>query len=467
MSEMTEKTFENLGNGFQQTLIKSIIEDPKYGEQIIDVLEPKYFENNSFRYIVQNIRELNEVYRRIPNYPTLKQKIMEDTATNPMSGKIHTDTLFGIEELDEKTHGPTYVKDTALNFCRQQNLKKTLKKVHSIMDDGNFQEYDKITDLINEALQVGVGDDDITDITENILESLEKDTRTPIATGIGGLDDLLKGGLGHGELGMVIAPTGTGKTTILTKFANTAVNHGFNVVHIFFEDRESEIRKKHYTIWTGKDSDWQVETQENKLETARVVEERQQRDGFGRLKLIKMNSDTTTVGDIRRKLRKLESTDFKIDVIIIDYIDCVGSDKGVFGEEWKGEGSVIRSVESMCAEMNVAIWTAAQGNRGSISADIVNVDDMGGSIKKAQSAHVIISIAKSLEQKEGKTANVTLVKSRIGRDGVNFLNCKFDNQYLDIDVTEQETLLGHQIRKENDGLQRAQELYKKSKGINN
>lgn len=335
------------------------------------------------------------------------------------------------------------------------------------MDDGNFQEYDKITDLINEALQVGVGDDDITDITENILESLEKDTRTPIATGIGGLDDLLKGGLGHGELGMVIAPTGTGKTTILTKFANTAVNHGFNVVHIFFEDRESEIRKKHYTIWTGKDSDWQVETQENKLETARVVEERQQRDGFGRLKLIKMNSDTTTVGDIRRKLRKLESTDFKIDVIIIDYIDCVGSDKGVFGEEWKGEGSVIRSVESMCAEMNVAIWTAAQGNRGSISADIVNVDDMGGSIKKAQSAHVIISIAKSLEQKEGKTANVTLVKSRIGRDGVNFLNCKFDNQYLDIDVTEQETLLGHQIRKENDGLQRAQELYKKSKGINN
>ena len=79
MNEMTEKTFENLGNGFQQTLIKSIIEDPKYGEQIIDVLDPKYFENNSFRYIIQNIRELNESYRRIPNYETLKQKIMEDT----------------------------------------------------------------------------------------------------------------------------------------------------------------------------------------------------------------------------------------------------------------------------------------------------------------------------------------------------------------------------------------------------
>lgn len=465
MNEMTEKTFENLGNGFQQTLIKSIIEDPKYGEQIIDVLDPKYFENNSFRYIIQNIRELNESYRRIPNYKTLKQKIMEDTASNPMSGKIHTDTLFGIEELDERTHGPTYVKDTALNFCKQQNLKKTLKKVHGIMDGGDFQEYDKITELINAALQVGVTDDDISDITENILESLEKDTRTPISTGISGLDDLLKGGLGHGELGMVIAPTGTGKTTILTKFANTAVTMGFNVVHIFFEDTESQIRKKHYTIWTGNDSDYQSETQENKVETARLVTEVQQREGFGRMKLIKMISDTTTVGDIRRKLRKLESSDFQIDLIVIDYIECVGSDKGVFGEEWKGEGSVIRAVESICSEMNVAVWTATQGNRGSISADVVNVDDMGGSIKKAQSAHVIISIAKSLEQKENKTANVTLVKSRIGRDGVNFLNCKFDNQYLDIDVTEQETLLGHQIRKEESGLKRASELYRKSKNL--
>ena len=106
--------------------------------------------------------------------------------------------------------------------------------------------------------------------------------------------------------------------------------------------------------------------------------------------------------------------------------------------------------------MNVAVWTATQGNRGSISADVVNVDDMGGSIKKAQSAHVIISVNKSLEQKENKTANVTLVKSRIGRDGVNFLNCKFDNQYLDIDVTEQETLLGHQIRKEESGFEKSE-----------
>lgn len=462
---MTEQNFNKLGNQFQQVLIKSIIEDPKYGEQIIEVLESRYFDNNSFKYIVQNIKELTDTYRKIPNYVTVKQKIMEDTASNPIAGRLHTDTLMEIENLEDAIVGPTYVKDTALNFCKQQNLIKTLKKVNDIAHNGEFQNYEKIQDMIVEALQVGTTDDDIKDILEDMASALEKDTRTPIPTGIRGLDDLLKGGLGHGELGMVIAPTGVGKSTILTKFANTAANCGFKVVHIFFEDRQSEIIKKHYTIWSGKPSDWQTESQENKDYVLNKVEEVTSSPNFGSLKLIKMESDRTTVGEIRRKLRKLESQGFQPDMIVIDYIDCVSSDKGVFGEEWKGEGSVIRSVESMCAELNVAIWTAAQGNRNSISADIVNVDDMGGSIKKAQSAHVIISVAKSLEQKENKTANVTLVKSRIGRDGVNFVNCKFDNEYLEIDVTEQETLLGHQKRKEEIGVNRAADIYKKTHGI--
>jgi len=462
---MTENNFNKLGNQFQQSLIKSIIEDPKYGDQIMEVLESKYFDNASFKYIVQIIKEHVDTYRKIPSYITVKQKISEDTSGNPLAGKLHTDTIREIENLDEVVLGDTYIKDTAMNFCKQQNLVKTLKRVDSIVNNGEFQNYEKIQEMIVEAMQVGTNDDDIVDIIDDLESALEKDTRTPIPTGIDGLDGLLRGGLGHGELGMVIAPTGVGKSTILTKFANTAVNLGFKVVQIFFEDRESEIRKKHYTIWSGKPSDWQTESEENKSYVLAKVKEVTTSPNFGQLKLIKMESDRTTVNEIRRKLRKLESQGFSPDLLIIDYIDCVTSDKGVFGEEWKGEGSVIRAVESMCSELNLAVWTASQGNRNSISADVVNIDDMGGSIKKAQSAHIIISIAKSLEQKENKTANVTLVKSRIGRDGVNFANCKFDNEYLEIDVTEQETLLGHQTRRREEGTRRASELYKTSHGI--
>jgi hypothetical protein len=86
---------------------------------------------------------------------------------------------------------------------------------------------------------------------------------------------------------------------------------------------------------------------------------------------------------------------------------------------------------------------------------------MGGSIKKAQIAHVILSIGKTLEQKEHKLATLTLIKSRIGQDGVIWQNCKFDNEYLVIDTDSQNTLLGHEEQKVQVNANRAAEAFKK------
>ena len=78
---MTDKNFGHFGNQFQQALLKSIIEDKKYGEQIIEVIDVKYFDNNSFRYIIQNIKELYQKYNKIPNYDDVSYKIKNDDAS--------------------------------------------------------------------------------------------------------------------------------------------------------------------------------------------------------------------------------------------------------------------------------------------------------------------------------------------------------------------------------------------------
>ena len=60
----------------------------------------------------------------------------------------------------------------------------------------------------------------------------------------------------------------------------------------------------------------------------------------------------------------------------------------------------------------------------------------------------MVSIAKTLEQKEHNLATLTLLKSRVGRDGVIFNNAKFNNEYLEIDTDYQNTLLGFKENKE-------------------
>jgi hypothetical protein len=152
----------------------------------------------------------------------------------------------------------------------------------------------------------------------------------------------------------------------------------------------------------------------------------------------------------------------KIDVIILDYIDCVTPEK-MMDDEWKSEGSVMRAFESMCHELNIAGWTATQGNRSSISSEVVTTDQMGGSIKKAQVGHVIISIAKSLQQKEMKLATIAITKSRIGSDGIVFENCKFDNELIEIDTDSSVTFLGLEEQKEESNRQRVKDLLEKRK----
>ena len=451
---MEERNFGYLGFSFQQSLLKAIIEDRKYGETIIEVLETKFFDNNSFRYIIENVKELYSSYGKIPNYETITQKIISESG-NKDSNRIHIDTLEQIKNDDKDVN---FVKDRALNFCKQQNLKKELKSVNNIIDNGNFEDYHKIEQIIQKALQVGTDDNDVVDVFFDIDSALERNFRLPIPTGVVGIDNLLKGGLGRGELGIILAPTGTGKTTILTKFANTAFNNDNNVLQIFFEDNRDNIRRKHFTIWTNVEPDEQPEYAEEVKE--KVLEAQTRSKGV--LKMIKMSSDDATISKIKSKIRKLISEGFKPDLLVLDYVDCVSSDKSVDGEEWKGEGSVMRSLESMTTEFDIAIWTATQGSRDSISSEVVTSDQMGGSIKKAQIAHVIISIAKSLEQKEHNLATLTLLKSRIGQDGIIFQNCKFDNKMLDIDTDTQTTLLGHEEQKTQDRANRAAEAFRRS-----
>jgi len=437
---MEEKNFGYLGTTFQQSLLKTIIEDKKFAVTIIDVIDSKYFDGPYFRYLMQNIKELYESFGFIPNYDTLNQKILSENSDT--TAKIHIDTLAAIKDKENNDQG-LYVMRTSLNFCRQQVLKKALKDSEEIMANGDFEEYDMIEGKIQSALQVGVTSEDIEDIGDNVEESLAESSRVPFPTGVEGIDSLLKGGIARGEMALMLAPTGIGKSTWLTKVANSAYNAGANVLHIFFEDNMADIRKKHYCIWTGIRPDDQPKQKKYIGEFIREITGK--KENF--LKLAKYPSGDLSISEIKNIIRKLASEGKKVDLLVLDYVDCISGESTMTGEEWKGEGAITRGLEGMTDEFDMAIWTATQGNRDSIVTEVVTTNQMGGSIKKAQIGHVVISVGKTLEQKENNLATVTLLKSRIGPDGIVFQNCLFNNEMLEIDTDTQNTLLGHKVER--------------------
>jgi replicative DNA helicase len=451
----TDKNFDYLGQTFQLQLLNQIITDKDFAHSIVEVLEVGYFENKYYKIILQMIKEYYSKYEASPNFETLSQ-VAKSEISQELARKIVLDTIGEIKIAPDE--GKTFVQEKALKFCKQQELQKVMGRAQKIIDSGEFENYDQLEEMVREALQVGNIDKGTGDVFENLDDVLSDDYRHPIPMGIPGIDNLLKGGLAKGEIGVILAPTGVGKTTVTSKIANHAFNMGFNVLQIFFEDNPKIIQRKHFTMWTGIAPDKLGDHKEEVLSKVQEIKDKME----NKLILKKLPSDTLTMNQIKNQLRKMIADGINIDVVILDYIDCVTPEKSL-EDEWKSEGSVMRAFEAMCHELHIAGWTATQGNRSSISSEVVTTDQMGGSIKKAQVGHVIITIAKSLQQKELNLATIAITKSRIGKDGIVFENCKFNNELMEIDTESSVTFLGLEENREQQKKDRIKEVMEKRK----
>jgi hypothetical protein len=427
MEKKQVKNLGYLGYSFQIKLVKQMIEDIKFSESIIDIISPNYFDNEFIRLIIASVKDYKESYETIPTYDTIKQ-IIKAEVRRDIARESALEMVKEVINSDSKDC--LHTQEVAIKFCKQQELKKANQKIQKILDTGDFDRYEECEEILKQALTIGDISDDGIDVFHAIEDVLSDDFRSPIQTGIVGLDNLMDGGLAKGELGVILAPFGVGKTTLVTRMANTAYNLGYNVVQIFFEDNPKVIQRKHLTCWTEIPLS---DLTERKEEVSKMLPTLKSKEG--NLILKKMASDGTTIPQIKQYLRKLTSNGMKPDVVFVDYIDCIAPTKQ-FKDEWSGEGNIMRQFETMISELDIVGWTAIQGNRSSIGANVVQADMIGGSIKKGQIGHFIVSVAKTLEQKEEGRATMAILKSRFGKDGVIFEDILFDNGTLVIDTND-------------------------------
>ena len=421
--------FNYLGVPYQKRLINQFITDYKFANNIMDIINPNYFSEDTLRIIVSEIKGAFEVNEVIPDIDSIFFRLAErtDSDVNKLYIKVQLEEIQTVSLNDS-----AWVQDMAMKFCKQQELKKSIFKIQKIIDRGGFDDYDECEVILKKALEVGSTKDEGIDVFYDMDSVLAEDFRDPIPTGILGLDEIMNGGLAKGELGVILAAFGVGKTSFITKIANTAFDHGFNVLQIFFEDNPKVIQRKHISCWS-KISLNDLSNAENKDDIYDLIEKKN--NGKGSLTLRKFASDGTTMPMIRQHIRKLMAIGKKPDMILLDYIDCISPSKS-YSSEWNAEGDIMRQFETMLSEFDMVGWTAIQGGRSAIDAETVTASMIGGSIKKGQIGHFIVSIGKTPEQKESGRANMSILKSRFGADGKVFDDILFDNSTIQIDVDD-------------------------------
>jgi hypothetical protein len=143
-----------------------------------------------------------------------------------------------------------YVKEQSLDFCRKQNLKKAMMKSVALLQNCSF---DEISKTINDALVLGSDNNFGYDYLADFEERFKPKHRNPVTTGWDEMDDITSGGLGRNELGVVIAPTGAGKSMVLVHLGAQALREGKNVIHYTLELQDMRALSNEFNcpVWTA------------------------------------------------------------------------------------------------------------------------------------------------------------------------------------------------------------------------
>ena len=228
----------------------------------------------------------------------------------------------------------------------------------------------------------------------------------------------------------------THNTTVTTAIASTAATtlteannyKGYKVLQVVFEDNPKQMRRKHLSRISQTEA--RCLSHEDCIEHVReLTNPTLQNNKYIQDNIIiaKYASGENTVGDIANLVKELTNEGFKPDVLILDYFECLKLERGFENDKWDAEGKTMRKLESITGELGLATWVTTQGTKESLNVDIVTLDKAGGSFKKVQIAHIVVSISRTLEDIDNNVAKLTILKNRAGKSGKTFDNVYFNN----------------------------------------
>ena len=424
---MTQKRSDlgYLGETFQYRLTHEFMENHTFFEDLSSIIDQNMFTDPNLKTFVGVMKNYYEREGHVPSYDMLEVELRDISHSDK---EIETYLAILEKVRNSASDGVERTRELAEKFFKQQNIIRTANEILKIAGNGDTNQYEACVDLLNDAMTKGTHNDFGEGLFDHINETLSDDYRVPIPTGIGKIDEALEGGLGKGELGVIIGPTSFGKTSLTTAMASHAACNGYKVLQIVFEDRIKQIQRKHLGRITG------IEAKDlSKPDVIDLV--RQTIDAFPQkeeleknLRIVKFPSGEKTARQLERFIKKLINSGFKPDLTIIDYFECLEHEPDKSSSnEFSQEGKTMRRFEAMAGELDMAIWIPSQGTKDSINLELVTMDKIGGSVKKAQIAHVIMSIARTVDDIANNKATIAILKNRAGKSGKVFNNVEFNN----------------------------------------
>ena len=436
-------------------IIFKALRDPIFGKETLQSYPLTAFNDNPhYKDIVAVVRG----HYRTSNMPLDKATLMtllEDKLAK--SGKSlvaieeyyqTVDDLYILEELDmDEDTIDSKIEEHIRTVLGVQVIQKAIAGGKAIGDEAT------LNNLLEDLRQVSVlkvGGDrrgalDFFNDVERKKEGYRKINVSKYRTGFDGIDLQAEGGIGKGEMGLVIAPTGKGKTMILVNLANNYVKQGLNVLVVGLEEAEERISlrfeqslarmTKANIMPNNKVSDLMID----RLHEAYAVKHKN--EGWGQLYIEEALPQTVTPLMLEQMVVELQvEKGIGIDVVLIDYPDLMKNPHANLSESDAG-GKLYEDLRALAKKHDYICWVASQTNRSGYQEETLTVASIEGSKRKTNACELIFTVNQYSEEFDAGFIRFWLDKVRNRTDG------KFE-QMIKLKVVGNQMLIRNQTEQE-------------------
>ena len=412
--------FGRYGKAFQEGLVQLIFEDRPFADQITEVLDATFIELEYLRVFLQKMLQFRHRYNKHPSVDAMLTIIKTELDEEDEVIQQKVEDYFTRMHQRELTD-IDYIKEISLDFCRKQNLKEAMMTSVGLLQNCSF---DEISKTINDALKLGSENNFGYDYMVDFEERFKPKFRVPVTTGWGDIDNITGGGLGKSEFGVVIAPTGAGKSMVLVHLGSQALKEGKTVVHYTLELQDTVIATRYDSCITGYPLSDIINFKEEVYEEIKDID--------GSLVIKEYPTKSASTNTIRAHLSRLVKRGISPGMVIVDYADLL---KPVQMRKEKREelGSIYEELRAISTEFQCPIWTASQTNRSGLSAEVITMEQISEAFNKCFVADFILSVSRTIEDKQNNQGKIFIAKNRNGPDGMIY-NIFMDTSNVNIKV---------------------------------
>ena len=399
--------FSHYGPKFQEGLAQLILDDRVFADQISEVLDYDFLEAKYLKEFVSKIFEYRGKYGKHPSRDTMATIVRSEfLGTNEVTKTQIRDYFARVYASPEQVDGAEHIKEVSLDFCRKQKLKSAMLKCVGLIKSSSF---DEISKTINDALNLGSDNDAGYDYIADFEKRFQIKARNPVTTGWQQVDSISRGGLGSGELGVCIAPTGAGKSMALVHLGAQAVLEGKTVVHYTLELADTVVATRYDSCITGIPLTNTFANKEKIYDAIKEVD--------GHLIVKEYPTKSATTKTIETHLEKLTRRGHDIGMVIVDYADLL---RPVSAQREKRNEleSIYEELRGISQIYGCPVWTASQTNRSGLNAEVITMEAISEAYNKCFVADFIFSLSRTIEDKNANEGRIFIAKNRNGPDGL-------------------------------------------------